>query len=310
VVQQRLGRAIFKSNSIENTVGGALVMDVGASADYLSIEGNQFANLGVGFNSAALPFFGVLLIAVKRADVVGNLFANVARQAVVSPLRVAIMAMASGELRVAGNRLFGIGPLASFIRRTIGIGVTPGFTDVAVDDNTVARVETDADKVSVAEWQAILIIGSLRGDLLQNYASIMAAPGLVMLPLKSGVAYLSAGKIDLLNAARGSVMVRGNRLHGHTSQIPTADILEVQCCLFDQNDIRVTDGSSFGRLAGRILGDHASVANNRFAGSDDTVIFELVRKPKYSVLGNLSTGPILVNLTALPSPWDDLNVLI
>jgi hypothetical protein len=312
-VRQRLGRAIFKSNSIENTVGGALVMDVGASADYLSIEGNQFANLGVGFNSEALPFFGVLLIAVKRADVVGNLFANVARQAVVSPLRVAIMAMASGELRVAGNRLFGIGPLASFNRRTIGIGVTPGFADVAVDDNTVARVETDADKVSVANWQAILIVGSLQGEVGQNQTS-MAAPGIVMLPLKSGNAYLSAGKIDLLNAARGSVMVRGNRLHGHTSLIPTAEILVVQCCLFDQNDIRVTDGSSDGMLAGRILGDHASVANNRFAGSVDKMIFELfVAKTKYSVLGNLRTAPILVNGTpdnALPPPWNALNVAI
>ena len=287
--------------------------DAGASADYLGIESNQFANLGVGFNNEALPFFGVLLVAVKRADVVGNLFANVARQAVLSPLRVAVMAMASGELRVAGNRLFGIGPLANFNRRTIGIGVTPGFIDVAVDDNTVARIETDADKVSGANWQAILIVGSLLGEAGQGQTA-MTLPGLAMLPLKSGNAYLSGGQIALLSAARGSVMVRGNRLQGHTSLIPTAEILAVQGCLFDQNDIRVIGGDNDGMLAGRILGDHASVANNRFAGSAEKMIFELfVDKSKFSVLGNLRTAPILVNGTpdtSLPPPWNSLNVTI
>jgi hypothetical protein len=121
-------------------------------------------------------------------------------------------------------------------------------------------------------------------------------------------------RIALRAAVLGSVMVRGNRLRGHTSLAPTAEILAVQGCLFDQNDIRVTGGEGAGTLAGRIVGNHAGVANNRLVGSAEKMIFELFTdESKFSVLGNLRTAPILVNGTpdtSLPPPWNTLNVAI
>jgi len=311
-ITTRVGHAQVRDNVVENVVGGALIMSPGAAAEYLAVEGNRFVNLGFGFNHESLPFFGVLLLATRRADVTGNLFANVGRQAVVNPLRAALMTMAVGELRVAGNRMFGIGPLAGFNQRAVGIAIAPGFTEAAIEDNAIARLTTDADKPVMSRWQAILVVGSLANDLVKEQVA-MAVPGATMLATKSGHAYLTNAMVAVF-ANAGSATVRGNRLHGHTSQIPTAELLAVQGCLFDQNDIRVTDGEGDGMLAGRVLSDHANVANNRLAGSKDKVIFQLsVDKDKHAVLGNLRTSPIMVNGTpdtALPPPWNALNVAI
>jgi hypothetical protein len=342
VITRRLGRATFRANTVEHTGGGALVMLPGASADYIAVEGNQFVNIGVGFNHDALPFVGVLLLATRRADVTGNLLVNIARQALLSPLRVGIMTLAIGEQRIAGNRLSGIGPTGSFNLRTVGIGIAPGFADAAVDDNTVARIDSDADlrtvgigiapgfadaavddntvaridsdvdKPGIARWQALLILGSL-GVGTQTQAGI-AVPGVVMLPTKSGLAYLTASQIALLSGAPGTAMVRGNRMRSQNSLIPAAEILAVQGCLFDQNDIRVLGGDGDGELTGRVLCDHASIANNRLIGSNGRATFALFcDEKKYSVLGNLRTAPIQVNDTldhALPPPWNTLNVSI
>ncbi len=312
VIAHRLGRATFRTNTVEHTGGGALVMLPGASADYIAIEGNQFVDIGVGFNNEALPFVAVLLLATKRADVTGNQLANVARQALLSPLRVGVMTLATSEQRIAGNRLSGIGPAGSFNLRTVGIGIAPGFADAAVDDNTVTRIASDADKTSVARWQALLILGSLGVDT-QTQAG-MAAPGVVMLPTKAGLAYLTTSQIALLSGAPGTAIVRGNRMRSQNSLIPAAEILAVQGCLFDHNDIRVLGGDSDGELAGRVIGDHASIANNRLVGSSKRATLELLcDKTKYSVLGNLRTAPIMVNGTpdvSLPPPWNTLNVSI
>ncbi len=308
----RLGRVTFRSNMVENTGGGALMMLPGASADYVAIEGNQFVNIGVGFNDAALPFVGVSLLATRRADVTGNLLTNIARQALLSPLRVGVMTLATGEQRIAGNRLSGIGPSASFNLRTVGIGIAPGFTDAAVDDNTVVRIETDSDKTGAAHWQALLILGAF-GEAAAGQAT-MTAPGVAMLSTKAGFAYLTATQVALLGGAPGSAMVRGNRLRSQDSLIPAAEILAVQGCMFDQNDVRVIGGNAAGELAGRVLSDHASIANNRLVGPSEKAVFELMcNKTRFSVLGNLRSAPILVNGTAdgsLPPPWNTLNVAL
>jgi len=310
-IAHRLVRATFQNNTIEDTAGAALVMMPDAAADYLAIKDNRFVNIGVGFNDKALPFIGVQLLATRRVDVSGNLFANVARQALISPLRVAIMTLATREVNIAGNRLHGIGPTDSYNRRTVGIGIAPGFADAALDGNTVSRVNADTEKIGTAEWQAILVLGAV-GE--EKGTINMAVPGAVLFMTKSGSIYLTAAQIAWLSGSLGSAMVRGNRLTSTESLLPAAEIVAVEGCLFDQNDVRVIGGDREGWLAGCIKGVHASVANNRLAGTSEKAIFELFTdKEKFSVLGNLRTAPIMVNGTpdpSLPSPWNALNVTI
>ena len=112
----------------------------------------------------------------------------------------------------------------------------------------------------------------------------------------------------------GNVQVRGNRMHSHTSLFPATEILGVQGCLFDHNDIRITAGEGAGLLAGRVLCNHANLANNRLVAQGESPIFQLhTDKSKFAVLGNLRTSVMLVNATAdtaLPPPWNTLNVPI
>ncbi len=313
-IRHPLGKAMIKSNLIEDTFGGAVVMGIGASADYLAIEGNQFMNLGESFNNKALPYFGVLLLAVTRADVVGNLFDSVAREAANSPMHCALLAVASTELRIAGNRMHGIGPLAGLGQRTVGVAIGPGFDQVAVDDNTIARRADAGDKLSVGNWQAVLVVGSSLVAAGAVDQLTIGVPGVVVMPVQAGHVYLNATQIAVLASTAGSVQVSGNRLHGQTSLLPAAEILGVRGCLFDQNDIRVTDGTAAGLLTGRIFCNHASIANNRLVANGEGPIFQLITdKSKFAVLGNLRSGPILVNGTAdlsLPPPWNTLNVPI
>jgi hypothetical protein len=313
-IRHPLGKAMIRSNMIEGSFGGAVVMEIGASADYLAIDSNQFVNLGAGFNSEALPYFGVLLLAVTRADVVGNVFDSVARQATVSPLRCALLAMASGELRVAGNRMYGIGPLSGFTQRAIGIAVGPGFDQLAVDDNAIARRATDADKPAPGNWQAILVVGAATTVAGVAEPATISVAGIAVLPVLGGHYYLTGTQIAPLAETTGSVQVRGNRVQSQTSLISATEILGVQGCLFDQNDIRITAGEGAGVLAGRVLCNHANVANNRLVAQGESPIFQLFTdKTKFAVLGNLRTSVMLVNGTAdsaLPPPWNTLNVPI
>lgn len=316
-IRHRLGKAMIRSNTIEGPFGGAVVMGIGASADYLAIDSNQFVNLGANFNSEALPYFGVLLLAVTRADVVGNVFDSVARQATVSPLRCALLAMASADLRVAGNRMHGIGPLAGFTQRAIGIAVGPGFDQLAVDDNAIARRATEADKPVPGGWQAILVVGAATTATVAGAAAEMATisvADIAVLPVLGGHYYLTGVQIAPLAVTSGSVQVRGNRVQSHASLLAATEILGVQGCLFDHNDIRITGGDNAGLLAGRVLCDHANVANNRLVAQGESPIFQLITdKTKFAVLGNLRTSAMLVNGTAdsaLPPPWNTLNVAI
>lgn len=310
-----LGSARFSDNTVDNVGGGGLIMLPGASADSLRIDSNRFTGLGIGFNNEAQPFFGILLLDTRRAEVVGNHLHEVARQAVMGPLRAGIMAMGTLDLRVAGNQLTGIGPLSDFSRFTAGIAVAAGFKDVTIEDNRVERVANDDDKPAGGRWQALLVLGT-QAELFDRFkAAPLLVPGVVALAARSGqTAYVSAIGARFRPDGAGSARVRGNRFVSRASLAQAADVVAVRGCLFDQNDIEVHEGDGEGLQAGRIVALHANMANNRFTGSADKFSFELrVDKSQFAVLGNLRSAPILVNGTlddGLPPPWNTLNVTI
>lgn len=313
-LRHALGKASIQGNSIDNTLGGAVVMGPEASAAYLRMENNRFTDIGAGFNSNQLPFFGVLLLAVDRADVVGNVFDGLARQALVSPLRCALLALACGEVRAADNRLYGIGPAGTFTQRVIGIGVGPGFQHVAIQNNNVARRAAENENVSTGNWQPVLILSGGASTAAAGTAFTaepVSVPGTAVLPVQGGQAYLTANRLVLRATGATSVQVSGNRLRGDNSLLPATQVMVVQSCQFVQNDIHITGGDSLGQLAGVVVAEHASVANNRFAGNARESIFLLfANQGQFAVLGNLASAPVRANGAALPAPWDALNVPI
>jgi hypothetical protein len=306
-VRRTLGQAMIKSNVVDGVGGSGLAVENDGSAAYLCVENNHFSNLGAGFNNQGQPYFGLRLASVARADVVGNLFAGVARQANQSLLRAALFAVAAGELRVAGNRMFGIGPTA-FIGRTIGVAVGAPFHQLAVDDNAVARIPDAAEQSGGGAWQAIVVGLSFLQQA--DTSGGFGVAGIAVLPLQSNMLYLSGFRIELA-ALPDSVSLRGNLLRGQATTAPLVEVDDVVGCLFNQNDVELSgtaDAAARQPLV-QIISQHVGAANNRLIGISDRVALQLSSK-SFAVLGNLTSEIIHVNGGALPAPWDALNVRV
>jgi hypothetical protein len=305
-IRHMLGNTMIKSNTIDSVGLAAIVMEADASASYLCIENNHFTALGSGFNQVKQMYFGVQLLGVARGDVVGNLFANVAREATQSPLRAALAVQASAEVRIAGNRFFGIGP-ERFIGRTIAIGVGPTFNHLAVDDNACARVADGTENPLPAAWQAI-VVGAPSADPASPATGIAPPTGVIIVPTADTAFYLSAFRVGLLPLRRATASVRGNRLRNQSTTAPTIDIDEVMGCLLNQNDAEAVSvvGAAPAEIV-RVVCRHASVSGNRLIGTGDSVTMALAAK-QFAVVANITTGPIQVNGGALPAPWNTLNV--
>jgi hypothetical protein len=303
-IRRPLGQAMIKSNVVVAVTGSALVMEEDASADYLGIENNHFTGLGVGFNAEGRTFVGVQIVGAARADITANLLGEVARQATQSRLRVGFGVLASGDVRLAGNRVFGMGPLG-FHSRSIALAVET-VREVSIHDNSLARVGEGAEVASPTPWQAI-VLTPFRKDPDTAAGIPTAAPAVITLPAANGILHLSAFRVGLLVRGSGSVAVRGNRVRGQSTVAPLVDVDVEVGCIFTENDAELSGTQTGGPPVGRIAGAHVNAANNRLIGLGDQITL-LLTAPKFAVLGNMTSGPIRANGAALPAPWNDLNV--
>lgn len=307
-----LGFATVTGNSVERMGGAGLIMSANASAVGISISENRFAELGLAVKSEdASRCFGVLVMAAKNADVVGNTLINLARQATKSSLVAGVMVVATREPRVSRNRVQGIGPLQGSSNLVVGVAMSPGFSDTVIDGNEVARISADAEKADTGKWQALRVVGALN-TVPGQFAETLALPSAVVLPVKGGHVYLARGGVLQLSGA-GNVTIQANHVRSQVSSEPAVDVIKCQACTFSLNDINTSAGKDLGTMAGRLICDHANVANNRLVGAIDLSIFD--GKPKFVVLGNIVFGgassmPIRVNGSGVPAPWNALNVVI
>jgi hypothetical protein len=304
VIEHPVGEAIVKSNRVQSVGGAAIALRGEGSARYLCIENNHFLDIGTQFNAANTPYFGVLLFGAARADVVGNVFGNVARQALQPPLRVALGVQASTETRLAANRFFGIGP-EQFIGRTIAIAVAADFSQLAIDDNSIARIAESTDPMAPAPWQAI-VVGFRSPDAAGG--NVAFTPGVFVLALNDDAVVIDAFRIRRLPARQRTASIRGNRVRSQSGTAPAVEASDIAGCLFNTNDAELT-GAAAGVVVpvARIRCQHASAGNNRLIGMSDlpTLVLDA---PGFAVLGNITSGPIQTNGAALPAPWAALNI--
>jgi hypothetical protein len=306
-IRHALGQATIEGNLIDGVRGGGLVMEEDASAAYLRIEDNRFVNLGIGLNDdRSGVYVGLLLQRAARADVLANLFAGVARDATESLWRVALGAVASEELRIAGNRMHDIGP-PKFAGTTAALAIDNHFRRLAVDDNSIARIGDAAQTHNPSMWQAITILGNA-GD---TRAPVPFYPGVTMFDSQREQVYLSAFRVDTFPRALSSVSLRSNHLHAERTDVPLVEVDGVSQCRFDQNDVLLADNAEReGQMltASQIRCGYASVAHNSLIGFANSVSID-IDADKFTVLGNLTSGAIKVKGADLPPPWDSLNVI-
>ncbi len=313
VFEHRVETGLVKQNSIDGTGGAGLTVEQGGSIGYVSIENNQFANLGSGENPD-LSYAGVQILAADRIDLVGNLIQNVGREARANRLIAGIAAGLSGEVRIAANRLSGIGPDASAGLVT-GVYVAPPVPQVALDDNTVRRGLTDNSDQSAAAWAAIIVapIGAT-DDQNRGAAFDSASVGLgrfTIVHAASSTFLLSATHILAVARRPSELSIRGNRLMARDTRIPLVVVRGgVGTCLFSENHCRV-EGRFVQPVHGSLTAYTNNVANNRFVAPTEQDALHLFNDSgRAVVLGNISTGPILVDGGGLPPHFDQLNILV
>ena len=301
-VRKALGEAMIKSNVVDGVGGAGLMMAEDASAAYLTIENNHFTDLGQNLNDQGSAM-SACSFSARSVPMWWAIFLPGSHAWPARTLRAALLAVNAGELRVAANRMFGIGP-PEFLGRTIAIAVDASFRKLTLESNSIARVAEASEKPSIAAWQAIVIAAFAVKTDSAGTSNAIQPLGAMLLPLKDNTFYLSGQRAILLDPARGVASVRGNIVHGQSPNRPLVEISGLLGCRFDQNDAELTGNDG---LIGLIAADHIGAANNRLVGEGEAPTLQLVAK-KAVVLGNLATGTIRVNAQTVP--WDVLNVNI
>ncbi|MFC3284017.1 DUF6519 domain-containing protein [Litchfieldella rifensis] len=296
VISHRIELAIVADNMIDGMGLGALVMGGSASSGHLSFTGNRCLNLGQALDDADTAFAGVQLIRVQRGDVLDNMIAHVARQAIASPGIDALRAGAVGQLRLAGNRFYGIGP--DRISAPVSAArLLPPFDRMAVDDNSIERLADDDQQPNVIEWRAIDIAPERLGAVThyaaanvfaaENAAYLLTATAAIALPLR-----------------RANVSIRGNQLRGHLTDVALNQCAAVDHCLFADNHCEVVGEGGREPLLGQLAARTLNASNNRLIALGDLDTLHLHPQVEQAiVMGNTSTGNIRVQGGA-PVPAD------
>lgn len=296
VINHRLEQAMVCDNTIDGMGLGAWVMGDGGAIGRLRFSGNQCLNLGLALGNEDPPFAAIQLIRVQHGDVLDNVIAQVARSAVASRGIDVLRCVAIGHLRVAGNRLFGIGPdrVGAPVH---AVRVLPPLDHLAMHDNSIERLGAPDQKPAMAEWRAVFIAPD----------PATAVPGLVNAAqlVASDAAYLfTRTRVHTMTLLPGTVSIRGNQLRSHMTTVPLVHCANVDHCLFADNQCDVLGQSGKEPLLGLIAARTVNASNNRLKapGEQDTLHLHPGGK-RAIVMGNTSSGNIRVH-GGVPVPAD------
>ncbi|MBT0959874.1 DUF6519 domain-containing protein [Denitromonas iodatirespirans] len=287
LVTHALDEAIVTDNLIDGIGLGALVMAEGGGAGRLRFAGNQCLNLGQVLSNDNSAFVAVQLIRVERGDVLDNVIAQVARSALTSPGIDALRCAAVGQLRIAGNRFYGIGP-DRLSAPVAAVRVLPPFDRCAIDDNSIERIGDAGQQPIIIEWRAVHIgpepAGAVPGFAAAGFFAAADTAWLLTLNRAFAVAVRPA-----------AVSIRGNQLHGRATNVPLNRCVGVDSCLFADNHCQVAGDVAREPLLGDLRARTLDANHNRLIAPSDQDTLHLHPQQELAiVMGNTSTGNIRV----------------
>ncbi len=295
----------ISENMIKEMGLGALVMSQDGAAERLSFNGNECHQLGLLARDDNTAFAAVQLIRVARSDLLNNVIAGVALQSISSPAVDALRTAAIGQLHVAGNRFFGIGPdRLSSVAGVNAAHCLPPFDRFSFENNSIERLGDENQKPTPINWQAINIMP----DAVQvRYF----AEAHFILNEKGGEGYLlTATGVDAVDSLASSVAIRGNYLRAHLTNVALNQSNQVGSLLFSENHCEVTGEGSKAFLLGDFRARTINVSNNHLIGARDRESMILATQIKRAiVIGNTATGPIVVQGDAVPLDINLTNII-
>jgi len=291
--------ALVKQNVVESVGGGGIVMADDASADTITIENNQLVGVATTADDAEEGAYAIRVLQGRDVAIVGNTVAGVAQSAVRSRERIGIDVVQCETIRVSGNRLVDVGPLDEFVRLGAGIAVRGPFNRADLSDNTARRSRDVPQDPGRSEWFGLVV------------AELVAQPTRSLLFMDSGASLFAfgfdTGFARSVPRGRGTLGVRGNTLEAFGAA-PAAEIVTDGACVFGENRCLV---SAFGGVsAARIAAGAIVASGNYLEGPGEGPAFDLnPGTGRYTVLGNVASGPIRVAGNPLGGPWDQLNAV-
>jgi hypothetical protein len=310
-IRTPLASAMIKQNTIEGAGAGGIIMTGKASAQHLSIANNQLLGLvpTVGQLQSAL---GIRLDFVTAAEIEGNVIRDLGMDAKSNVTRVAVALVACSSARVAGNQISNLGTSAATFAPSApsaAIAVTgPSFNRAEVSNNVIHRsTPVGPSTGDFTLWRAVYIGPLVQFAAAFNHSVVETAPGNFVVAGDNVMAAVILG--EQVAAMRGNMMAAG----AAGPFAPAGSFVEMtvtgsgiftdnQCILLVPPDMRP---SPLATLSAPIV----AAANNVLTGGAPSLQIE-VPKNTYTVTGNLTTEPILVNNQNLPAVWAPLNVTV
>lgn len=339
--------AMIKQNIVERC-GGGIIMDEKSKADAVTIDNNQLSMLVPTLEKIVDPVSGIRAVRVDHLRIGGNTVRGLARIAVSGrdalSTVIGIDAIACRSSAIAGNDLDDIGADNSLVP-TFAIRVHPPFVSVQVSDNVARRNPAAASQGSA--WIALLIGVSKRAlpgggffaadihrvaaeekedkpqEIELRAAFNVLGPGspgwkgtISPLPLlhivggASGLFTFNGFAISAAPApAHAHLGVQGNHFFSAGGLAPLVSIEWPDACNFANNQCHVEVDIAHPAVVD-LAAAKVAVIGNVVRRPNDSDAIRITALPKqFTVLGNLTFGNIRVNNTALPVPWDGLNVL-
>jgi hypothetical protein len=291
--------AMVTHNVVERVGGGGIVMSDDAGAETIAIENNQLLGVAMRAEESQEGAYGIRVMQCGDVAVVGNLVTSVAPEAVRNPERIGIDVVHCEAIRVTGNRLIGVGPRDEFVKLGAGIAVRGRFGRADLCDNSVRRSPSPPEEPGRSEWFGLLVgepMTKSTGTLFFALAKLL----IYSFSFTTGV----VRKRPL--RGRASLGVRGNMVDAYGAA-PAAEITTDGSCIFSDNRCILTAEERVP--AARVTAGATIAGGNYLERPGELPAFEVNSSSgPFTVLGNVTTGPILVDSSVLGAPWNQLNV--
>ena len=328
----RMGSVMIKQNVVDDALGGGITMGDDALAMHLSIENNHLLNLKLiapenpdqlvstmavlNLTPARSLAAGINLTQVHNADIAHNVLINLGLRAEDRARLAGIQVVGSPRVRIGANRICNLGPSSGKLRSAVAILVLGPLGQVDVTDNSIRRNENVPDEgEDYSNWWALQIIDAPGSHL---------SSGVVTMRTEDFSAHLGKENAYITPVTPGVVSVRGNSMD-YYGKAEAVDIEMDGRCAFNDNrgtslvptdqPVVVVEASAIIMNANYLFGPlNANRKDNNDthtgAGGNGLDVAELsINGGSFTVVGNITSAPILVDGQPLGPPWDALNVV-
>lgn len=301
-IQHRIEDILIIDNQFENLGLGALVMAAGGAAGQLRFAGNQCRALGHAANQQGSGYSALQLLSVERAEVIDNSIGGVGRNAVTSAQVNALRVIGVDQIRIAGNRIYAIGPDQS-AGSVNAIRLAPPFDHVAIDENHIQRTGEAGQKPTPVDWRALNLAAPAATAASHFANALFAVSG-------ETTFLLTATHLVARPRRNGNLAIRSNRLQATDTVVTLVSCDDINDCLFNTNQCEIIGRAREQPTIGRIAAHSINASNNRLVSLNDLMTLQLHPQIKRAVvMGNTSTGPIdVASGAAVPNDLSLTNI--